>query len=285
MEKICIIALDALEYNLVKEFDLKGLMQKEWGTIDVTMFQDLATPIVWGSFITGLPLEKHGLKLKEFTKPHKLLRLVPENLRHKLPFQTRKSFFKTTRIKKERHETYEDIREQFKKRNLTTLFDIPNSVAISVPPYQQWIKPKTVRLVEETVEKKIPFVIFEEHVRSIFLRKKRKLLNAVRWGDWRLLMAHFMFTDLLAHFKIRNKQKMLEVYSEAGSLVEEVKDHLGEKTVLLIVSDHGMKFDEELKFGDHTAHGFYSCNRELGLANPKITDFYSIIINRFKQQY
>lgn len=285
MEKICIIALDALEYDLVKEFNLKGLMQKEWGRIDVTMFRDLSTPIVWASFITGLPPEKHGLKLKGLTRLHEFLRFVPEKLRHKFPLQTRRRFFKTTRIRKEQREIYEDIREQFKSKNFTTLFDvIHNSVVISVPPYQQWIKPETMRLMKETVERKVPFVIFEEHVRSVFLRKRRKLLDAIKLGGWSLLMVHFMFIDLLAHFKIRNKRKMLEIYSEAESLVEEVKDCLEKKTCLLVVSDHGMKFDEDLKFGEHTSHGFYSCNRKLGLANPKITDFYSIILNRFEQQ-
>jgi len=93
-----------------------------------------------------------------------------------------------------------------------------------------------------------------------------------------------MFTNLLGHFKIGTGQKMLEIYSGAESLVEEVKDHLREKTVLSIVSDPGMKFDEELKFGEHMSLGFYSCNRKLGLANPKITDFYSIILDRLKHQ-
>ena len=283
---ICIIALDALEYDLVKEFNLEGLMQEEWGRIDVTMFQDLSTPIVWASFITGLPPERHGLRLKPYSKPRELLHaclrlipeIIPEKLRHNFPLQTRRRFFKTelVRRRKKQGEIYEDIREQFRSKNLTTLFDnIHNSIAISISPYQQWIKPATMRLMKETLERKVPFVIFEEHVRSIFLKKKRKLLDAIKRGGWRLLMVHFMFTDLLAHFKINNKQKMLEIYSEAESLVEEVKDILEEETVLLIVSDHGMQFNEELKFGEHTSHGFYSCNRKLGLANPKITYFYS----------
>lgn len=42
LEHVCILALDALEYHLVEEYDLKAVKQKEYGKIDVSTFKDLA---------------------------------------------------------------------------------------------------------------------------------------------------------------------------------------------------------------------------------------------------
>lgn len=37
--KVCIVALDALEYDLVQKFYCENLKQKEYGKIDLTEFK------------------------------------------------------------------------------------------------------------------------------------------------------------------------------------------------------------------------------------------------------
>jgi len=64
LRRICIIALDALEYDLVEESGLESIKQLEYGKIDISIFRDLATPIIWASFVSGKPPEKHGLDIK-----------------------------------------------------------------------------------------------------------------------------------------------------------------------------------------------------------------------------
>lgn len=287
--KVCVVALDALEYNLVVDFNLRTLKQEEYGKIDVSSFEALSTPIIWGSFITGLDLTKLGLQLHHevITTPHKLLRLTPERMRHVIPLGIRRQFFKTVPIRqrdihKDVQKPYREIRQRFKELNLTTLFDIPNSVSVSVPPYQKWVSDKALHLNKKLVERKIPFVIYQEHLYNVFRRKKEQLLDVIGRGGWSLVMAHFLFTDSLAHFRIQDRKKMFEVYLEAENLIKEVKNVLPEKTMLLVVSDHGMEYRKDLKFGDHTPYGFYSCNKKLGLSNPKITDFYRLILEQVR---
>ncbi len=275
---VCILALDGLEYDLVEEFNLETIKQREYGKIDVSTFKDLATPIIWASFITGQPPEKHGLdEIVAWRNP------VVQKLRRlsiKLGLDRIKGKGKIFELLGFKHGQFYDIMiEEFKNREAKTLFDIiPNSRAFSVPPYQVWISEETQRLMKEALDNPKRTWLFEEHVWKVFERKREKCLENIRKHDWKLFMAHFMFTDLLGHFFVGNSARMFEVYSEAERFVDDVAKILPKETLLLVVSDHGMKRFGEGMFGDHSDHGFYSSNVELSLVNPKITDFFDLVV-------
>ena len=52
-----ILALDALDPNLVKKFNCKNLMQKEHGQTDISEFKLERTVVLWASFLTGKNME------------------------------------------------------------------------------------------------------------------------------------------------------------------------------------------------------------------------------------
>jgi len=54
---LIILALDALDQNLVKTFNCRNLMQKEFGQTDITNFQEPRTIVLWASFLTGKNME------------------------------------------------------------------------------------------------------------------------------------------------------------------------------------------------------------------------------------
>ena len=66
--KVFILALDALEYDFVERWDLKYLKQKVYGRIELgerynpSWGDEPYTPIVFHSFISGLPPEKHKIE-------------------------------------------------------------------------------------------------------------------------------------------------------------------------------------------------------------------------------
>ena len=54
--RVLILGIDALEYDLVEEWDLKNLKQKEYGKITVPITKEVgepATEIIWPCLITG----------------------------------------------------------------------------------------------------------------------------------------------------------------------------------------------------------------------------------------
>ncbi len=55
---IVILALDGLEYEYVKEFNCKNLMQEKFGKTDISMFSEPRTIVIWSSFLAGKNLEK-----------------------------------------------------------------------------------------------------------------------------------------------------------------------------------------------------------------------------------
>lgn len=64
-----ILGLDGLEYEYVKEFNCKNLMQTSFGKTDISEFSEPRTVVLWSSFLTGKNLEKRILALgKEFWK-------------------------------------------------------------------------------------------------------------------------------------------------------------------------------------------------------------------------
>ena len=285
-KRVCILALDALEYNLVEEFNLENIKQLEYGKIDVSAFKVLATPVIWASFISGLPPEKHGLTIKaipQWTNPamEKLRRLSIKMQLGRI--KGKGKIFELLGF--EHRPFYERTLEEFRSRKIETLFSvIPNSKALSVPPYQKWTDRQTQLLLRQAIENKEKMSVFEEHIWSIFEKKKEKCIKIIQKGNWNLFMTHFIPTDSLGHIFAGNLTKMFGIYLKAEELVEDVKKIIEDETLLLIVSDHGMKPVGKGTYGEHSDHGFYSSNVKLNLVNPKITDFFDLIVKTLTER-
>lgn len=66
---IVILGLDGLEYEYVKDFNCKNLMQVSFGKTDISEFSEPKTIVLWSSFLSGKNLEKRVLALgKKFWK-------------------------------------------------------------------------------------------------------------------------------------------------------------------------------------------------------------------------
>lgn len=61
---IIILGLDGLEYDYVKEFDCKNLIQTNFGKTDISEFSEPRTVVLWSSFLTGKNMEKEVLNCK-----------------------------------------------------------------------------------------------------------------------------------------------------------------------------------------------------------------------------
>jgi hypothetical protein len=52
-----ILALDALDLNLIQKYECRNLMQTEYGQTDISEFSEPRTVVLWASFLTGKNME------------------------------------------------------------------------------------------------------------------------------------------------------------------------------------------------------------------------------------
>lgn len=234
---ITILAIDALEYNLVEKFNCKNLKQKEYGKTDISEFTEPRTIVLWSSFLTGKNMEKPILALgnKEMwnfkvKKEDSFLNSFENPLVIDLPGYN---------YEKEQHE---------KERKLLKEFFSTDS-------------DKTKKIKEEY--NKLSF----EHHKKI----KQKFLNSLN-KDRDLVLGYFSVADVIGHLNFGNNLMMKMIYDD----LEDMTGIASKKSdKILVLSDHGMKAIG--RFGDHSEYGFWSLSEKIELGKPKITDFYKII--------
>ncbi|UCD03738.1 MAG: alkaline phosphatase family protein [Candidatus Woesearchaeota archaeon] len=236
---IVIFAIDALEYNLVEEFNCKNLKQKYYGKTDISEFSQPRTMVLWSSFMTGKNKEddvledgnkemwnkKWDIKETFFSFFENPVVLDLPGFSYDLGFHGKsrillKNFFETKNLEK---------KENLKKEYNKDAFD-----------HHRKIKDKFFKALGE---------------------------------DRDFVLGYFSVADVIGHLNFGNKVIMKMIYIELDEMAEKIKKNKRVKS-LIILSDHGMKAIG--RFGDHSEYGFWSTNFK-DLKTPKITEFYELI--------
>nr|MDO8044128.1 alkaline phosphatase family protein [Candidatus Baldrarchaeota archaeon] len=279
MGRVFVLALDGLEYDLVKKWNLKNLMQKSFGKIKLRKEYCIKskpswaegtpeevvpyTPIVWASFITGLPPQKH--KIKTIWTYGKILDRI-----RKLPL--------IRHIKGKRKLLYKIGLgpRVVNKRDLNarTIFDVVKpSIDVYVPTYSD--NTELHRRLSKALS--ISLKEYEREIWKVHRLRERKVFENLH-REWKLFMAYFDIADLMGHLHIAKRpQRLRRVYRALEILSLEIKRRIPGDTVFIVVSDHGMKPEPD-GTGNHSDHAFYSLNIETDWKPSDITDFYHKII-------
>lgn len=298
--KVLILGIDALEYNLVKKWDLKHLKQKEYGKVTVPIYEGAGEPVtlvVWPCFITGKEPEEMGFD-------------SPILYRRPLKGFLEKIFFPITSFGKNESDTVKDESITFKttrkekiisrfnffsmkagfgrypiKKDIKTptIFDNKNikSIHLHIPVYDEshtledHCNPRNNvigALGNKDLTKK-----FGEQLLQEFNERSQELFDVLN-DDWDLCMQYFYVLDGIQHVFFKNKLKINSYYMRFNEFVGKIKEIVPDDMMILIVSDHGQEN------GLHTNYGFYSCNKKLGLHNPKISEFKDIIEKMIKKE-
>ena len=282
---ILILGVDGLEYDLVKKWNLKNLMQKTYGSIKIGEEYGVATapvwrrekpvkkipytPIVWTSFLTGRKPEEHGVREMQAYNP------ILDRVR-KLPViswvkNKRKLFWKIGVKPK-------IVSKEYYK--YTTFFDeCKSSKAIYFIMYNQptWIW----RRMQETAKYlggKYTVDDLVDRIWEVYMLRREKLMSSLN-QSWRLIGVYFETVDWLGHlWFVTNKLGLYKAYKKFDNLVKQLKTMVGEDTIILIVSDHGMQDSGDGVTGNHSDHNFWSLNIETSWRPNDITDFYPKIL-------
>lgn len=235
---IIVLAIDALEYELVEKFNCRNLKQKFYGKTDISEFSQPRTIVLWSSFMTGKNKEKEIL----------------------------------LKGKKEMWNTKFDIKDTFfSEFKNPAIFDLPGF------NYNKEVHDKSRKLLKKFFEAKSEEEkekIRKEYNKDAFDHHKKikeRFLKAID-KNHDLILGYFSVVDVIGHLNFGNNMLMRMLYKEMDDIAKKCAE---KNCPLLILSDHGMKAIG--KFGDHSDYGFWSLNLNKNLKTPKITDFYRII--------
>ncbi len=234
---IVVMAIDALEHEMVERFDCINLKQRHYGKTDITEFSQPRTMVLWSSFMTGENKEKEILAKGD------------------------KEMWNT---KWAMHETF------FSKFERPAVLDLPGF------SYDKHVHERSRSMLKEFFkagsdeEKEHVRHAYNKDAFDHHRKVKEEFMHAL--GEGRdFVLGYFSVADVVGHLNFGDVTMMKMIYRD----LDELAAVAGKKcSHLLILSDHGMKAVG--RFGDHSEYGFWSTNfRDMG--SPKITDFAHVL--------
>ena len=288
ISKGIILGIDAIEYDLIEKWDLKNLKQKEYGKtiLPLPSGQEPATEIIWPCFITGKEPNEMGYSslninsksLKTFIPlispviKKLFIDIKTKNGTQKIHGRLSLLYLSILLLKRFgliHKPTIEDIKAE-------TIFDNKKikSIHLHIPIYDKDAFPDYRKDIVKVISEKLHYPIIEIKQKKELTQRSKEVYEYIKKNNWQLFMQYFFVLDGVQHIFYRNHKKIAKFYLMFDEFIKKVSEIIDDETLLLIVSDHGVKR------GIHTSYGFYSVNKKLGLKNPKLIDFREIIENK-----
>lgn len=232
---VVVLAVDALEYKKVEEFDSRGLKQTVYGKTDISEFSEPRTMVLWCSFMTGQNLEREILAQGD-----------EEMWKTTMPLErTFFSRFQDPRVIDLPGFSYDQVQHDRQRELLKEFFE------------------KKSREEKEKIRSE-----YNQHAFRHHKKLKEEFFGALK-GDHDFLLGYFSVADVVGHLNFGNKALMRLIYDDLDDITTRIREDGADP--LLVLSDHGMKGVG--MFGDHNNYGFWSFSKKCPLKNPKITDF------------
>lgn len=188
---ITIVAIDALEYELVKEFNFSHLIQTHYGKTDISEFSEPRTMVLWSSFMTGKNMESEILALGD------------------------KEMWK---MKIEHEDTF------FSKFQKPYVIDLPG-YNYDLKQHDQERALLKSYFDSDTNEKENIRKRYNEHAFEHHRRIKKKFLEAIL-EDHDFLLGYFSIADVIGHLNFGNRAMMRMIYRELDEVVSQVEGKL-----------------------------------------------------------
>jgi hypothetical protein len=266
LKKLIIFGFDALDYDLVEEWDLFFLEQKVYGRIEVPINDKIGIPLstdVWGSFLTGRELKNLDFE-HDIQKHREFIRNILTRIRKYLPLKLGLS----KRVSGVTHTRFPELNEK-------TFIDHPNSRAINVPFYN--FDYKSFDAMEEMKRKKITVNDCIIKVSDILKERLEQIREVIISDvDSKVIFAFISALDILQHLILR-KDPLFKYYVSLDSFIHSIKKEL-DNCFTIIISDHGFNFEKK----EHGLYGFFSSNKDLDEFPKSITDVSKIVTEFLK---
>lgn len=198
---IVVLAIDALEYDLVKKFHCRNLMQKFYGKTDISEFSEPRTMVLWSSFMTGMNIEQEILALGD----NGMWNARVENKR------TFFSNFVNPAVFDLPGYNYETLHHEEERKLLKKFFDAKHDSE------------------KESVRQSYNRLAFDHHKKI-----KNNFTKALKESH-DLVLGYFSIADVIGHLNFGNAFLMKMIYRDLDEIAG------GIDSPFLVLSDHGMK--------------------------------------------
>jgi hypothetical protein len=198
---IVVLAIDALEYDLVRKFQCRHLMQKFFGKTDISEFSEPRTMVLWSSFMTGKNMENEILAMgdKEMWNTR---------------IETGRTFFsgfKNPAIIDLPGYNYDLCQHEAERTLLRKFFDAKGNPE------------------KETIRESYNLLAFD------YYKKITKEFSSALEGHHDLVLGYFSIADVIGHLNFGNGFLMKMIYRDLDELAGTIVHPM------IVLSDHGMR--------------------------------------------
>ena len=196
-----ILAIDALEYTLVEEFNCNNLKQKFYGKTNIMEFSEARTMVLWSSFMTGKNMEKEIMAKGD----------------------------------KEMWNTRIELKDTFFSRFVDPkIIDLPGfNYAIEQHGQERVLLKNYFDSKSDDEKNKIRTeynnLAFEHH-----RRVKKEFTEALN-AKHDFVLGYFSVADVVGHLNFGNRMMMKMIYKDLDEIAGTIKDNF------IVLSDHGME--------------------------------------------
>ena len=277
--RMIVLAVDGLEYDFVEPRKFPFLKQRQYHRVEIprdclTYVDGIGytpfTPVIWTTILTGKKPSEHGVTredaLRHWKNPvlHQLEKIkAVKKLYAKLVSMGVISAKTLEKLGFKRYNPLENIR--------TILDEAEKPIVIRNPVTTD------VKWTSKSVEYFSLEEAVESHVQN-FRKAERETLNAID-RDWDLLFTYIKLLDAIGHIYWQRDKTVAKYYRMVDHFAYQVKSRMPKNSILVILSDHGMKPLRNSKVGgEHSCHAFISFSRKVDVpSNLKITDIYYVL--------
>jgi hypothetical protein len=272
-----VVAFDGLDSELIQEFGLENIKQKEFGEIDndSNMFTRITSEL-FASLITGKTYKEHNISgLEKYQNSNRLLKHLESKIKGtKLGIKTkklRKTFYMNLELLKlNKFDRRIYYKEDLPKDSLFS--EIELSKPLFVPSYNpdlQWL----CRYPNKGLLYNRPLDDLKQKARENTERRLEKFDN-ISVDFWNLVFLHLHDPDTIQHYT-EDKNQLRSDYKRLDKIAGEIIEEYGKKCNIIFLSDHGLPVNS---YKGHNKNAFYSTNfKAFPSSNPHILDFYNLI--------
>ena len=272
--KVIILGIDGLEYNLVKEWRLKNIMQKEYCRTELSDYDVIVTPPIWGSMLTGKidkEIMKIWIKQAELTgggvnTKQKWWARIGKILPYSVGYWLLDNVF----VHLQGGDAFEKTANYVKEKNEHTIFEFFESTWTNgIPSYgRKVIDEVSKKLTENAIAgDKKPY---KKYSIEKYKKDKEQLMSVLKKPHYDLIFWYTGLLDNIGHIDMGNPiAYMMKHYLEINEVVGKVKECCP-NSIIYIISDHGMERMDQKKssWGMHSGHGFFSSSNGEKINRP-----------------